>query len=176
MIIKNLYFKGMCSGIWTQWKPEVAEALMSIPELFIFWNGFWRIKKLPFLKALWKMLSRQVLKIEKFKKSLLAILDESLYWCYWRQGSAQKKIWSEPGTHRNPLFWFRPGTRNPLEPKYYRLSWVPPGTRNPLFDYQNTGWITKIFKLSERHEILFPRLLFVADIKTVLEIDKKFSV
>ena len=42
-----------------------------------------------------------------------------------QQGSAQEKIWSEPGTHRNPLFGFRLGTRNPLEPTF----WVP--TRNP---------------------------------------------
>ena len=41
------------------------------------------------------------------------------------QGSAQKKIWSEPGTRRNPLFGFRSGTRNPLEPTF----WAP--TRNP---------------------------------------------
>ena len=73
------------------------------------------------------------------------------------RGRHKKKIWSEPtgthflgsdsepGTHWNPLFGFRLGTRNPLEPiiylkagtrnpkepKYYRLSWVPPGTLEP---------------------------------------------
>ena len=48
-----------------------------------------------------------------------------VYKGYHSQGSAQEKIWSEPGTHWNPLFWFRPGTRNPSEPTF----WVP--TRDP---------------------------------------------
>ena len=37
----------------------------------------------------------------------------------------------EPGTHWNPLFMVRLGTRNPLEPKYGGFSWVPPGTLEP---------------------------------------------
>ena len=63
------------------------------------------------------------------------------------QGSAQKKFWSEPGTHWNPFFGFRPGTRNPLEPTCWVPTWNPeptgthflgsgsePGTHwNPLF-------------------------------------------
>ena len=55
-----------------------------------------------------------------------------VYKGYHSQGSAQEKIWSEPGTHWNPLFWFRPGTRNPLEPTF----WVP--TRNPS---EPTFWV-----------------------------------
>ena len=56
---------------------------------------------------------------------------------------------SEPGTHRNPLFGLRPGTRNPLEPTFWVPTWNPepigthfdpiclePGThRNPLWPY-----------------------------------------
>ena len=49
-------------------------------------------------------------------------------------------------------------------------------TQNPLFGYQNTGLSTKIFKSAEGHEILFSRLIFVVDIKNVLEIDKKISL
>ena len=59
------------------------------------------------------------------------------------RGRHKKKFWSEPGTHWNPLFWFRPGTRNPLfglrtgtrnplEPVIY----LKAGTRNPnIIDY-----------------------------------------
>ena len=39
-----------------------------------------------------------------------------------------------------------------------------------------TGWITKILKLSERHEIFFPRVFFVKYFKNDLRIDEIFVV
>ena len=40
----------------------------------------------------------------------------------------------------------------------------------------HTGLITKILKLSERHEIFFPGIIFVVDIENGLEIDRTFAI
>ena len=58
-------------------------------------------------------------------------------------GRELNKLWLRAGVgtkknlvgNRNPLSGFRSGTRNPLEPKYYRFSWVPPGTQEPIIFY-----------------------------------------
>ena len=38
-----------------------------------------------------------------------------------------------------------------------------------------TGWITKILKLSQRHEIFCPWVIFVVDFENSLKIDKNFQ-
>ena len=54
-----------------------------------------------------------------------------------------KKFWSEPGSHQNPLFGFRPSTRNPLRPNlpgtrkppkpiFLKWGWVPPRIPEPI--------------------------------------------
>ena len=40
----------------------------------------------------------------------------------------------EPGTHRNPLFGFLPGTRNPPEPTLAQFAWNPEPTGTHIFE------------------------------------------
>ena len=39
-----------------------------------------------------------------------------------------------------------------------------------------TGWITKISKWSESHEIFFHRVIFIVDFESELRTDKNFSI
>ena len=44
-----------------------------------------------------------------------------------------------------------------------------------MIDRDRPGWVTKISKWTERHEIFFHRIIFIVDFESELRIDKSFQ-